>query len=160
MTPQQAQENRDRASAWYYANRERLGRKPRPPKRTAEEIRAVDRIRSTRRWRENAEYRAFHRKQVSAWTKARPDFMRMRSLRRRCVIEERMPPWADKKAIARLYRLAVEVQKSTGIPHHVDHIVPLNHPLVSGLHCEANLQILPARDNISKSNRVWPDMPT
>lgn len=28
-----------------------------------------------------------------------------------------------------------------------------------GLHCEDNLQILPALDNLSKGNRHWPDMP-
>ena len=42
---------------------------------------------------------------------------------------------------------------------HVDHIVPLHHPLVSGLHVWHNLQLLDARMNRSKHNRVWPEMP-
>lgn len=46
----------------------------------------------------------------------------------------------------------------TGIQHQVDHIVPLRHPLVCGLHCEANLQVIPALDNQRKSNRIWPNM--
>ena len=39
-------------------------------------------------------------------------------------------------------------------------IVPIINPLVCGLHCESNLQILRADENMKKSNRHWPDMPT
>ncbi len=41
----------------------------------------------------------------------------------------------------------------------VDHIVPLQNPLVCGLHCEANLRIILGADNFAKCNRWWPDMP-
>jgi hypothetical protein len=62
------------------------------------------------------------------------------------------PLWADVDSLRAIYAAA---------PHgwHVDHIVPLRAPTVCGLHCEANLQLLPAALNQSKGNRRWPDMP-
>jgi hypothetical protein len=70
-----------------------------------------------------------------------------------------LPSWANQSKILEIYKLAKKLTKETGIPHHVDHIVPLTSGIVQGLHCEANLQVLTAFDNISKSNRHWPDMP-
>jgi hypothetical protein len=55
-----------------------------------------------------------------------------------------------------MYQLAT-IFNRTGMNLQVDHIVPLQSDLVCGLHCEANLQLLPASDNISKGNRHWPD---
>lgn len=63
------------------------------------------------------------------------------------------PPWAEKEKIALLYKKARE----WGM--HVDHIVPLRHPLVCGLHVWHNLQLLAPEVNMSKRNTYWPDMP-
>jgi len=41
--------------------------------------------------------------------------------------------------------------------HTVGHIVPLNHPYVSGLHVAWNLTIEPASVNFSKGNSWHPD---
>lgn len=67
------------------------------------------------------------------------------------------PVWADAEIIGALYRLA-RCYIDAGIDCHVDHIVPLQSKSVCGLHVQANLQLLPGRDNIVKGNRHWPDM--
>lgn len=70
--------------------------------------------------------------------------------------KERVPPWlteAQKQEINDIYRKAREIERLTGVKHHVDHIVPLQGALVSGLHVPWNLQILSATENSRKSNR-------
>lgn len=69
------------------------------------------------------------------------------------------PTWANLSVIKKIYKEAHKLSKSSGTVHHVDHIVPLNSNIVCGLHCEDNLQILPAFENLSKGNKYWPNMP-
>lgn len=66
--------------------------------------------------------------------------------------------WADKHKIKSLYKEARSLTLLTGIQHHVDHIYPLVSPLVSGLHCEANLRVIPYYENLSKSNKLIEDI--
>lgn len=63
-----------------------------------------------------------------------------------------VPIWANLHAIAGMYELA-KLFRRAGINLHVDHIVPLRGKFVCGLHCEDNLQLLSANDNIRKSNK-------
>jgi hypothetical protein len=69
------------------------------------------------------------------------------------------PKWANKFFMEEIYDLCKRRTKALGVSHHVDHIVPLNSKLVCGLHCEANLRVIPSFENHSKNNRYWPDMP-
>ena len=61
-------------------------------------------------------------------------------------------PGRDKRAIAAIYRERDRLTELTGIQFEVDHIVPLNHLDVCGLHHENNLQLLTRYDNSRKSN--------
>ena len=87
-----------------------------------------------------------------------PDRWRFQANKRRCVKQNRVPRWANEDKIKEVYKEAFDREISNGIKIHVDHIVPLLSPYVSGLHCEHNLQIMQASENISKGNRRWPDM--
>ena len=72
--------------------------------------------------------------------------------RRRKEYERATPKWINRTRIRKIYDFASRHGR------HVDHIVPLNSPLVCGLHCEDNLQVLLPRVNYYKSNTTWPDM--
>jgi hypothetical protein len=70
--------------------------------------------------------------------------------------KNRTPSWLtgdQLKAIKTEYSLATWCSKVMGIKYHVDHIIPLRGKLVSGLHVPWNLQVIPALDNLIKSNQ-------
>lgn len=67
------------------------------------------------------------------------------------------PPWADFVAIRAVYEAAAQLTWDTKIFHDVDHIVPLNHPRVCGLHVHYNLRPMPKGPNNAKSNYWCPE---
>lgn len=69
------------------------------------------------------------------------------------------PPWANLFFIKEIYEIALLRKRSLGIDFVVDHIIPISSDLVCGLHVEHNLRIVARDENLSKSNRWWPDMP-
>lgn len=68
------------------------------------------------------------------------------------------PSWSEPAMRMMFYDEARRLSKETGVPHHVDHIVPLKSKHVCGLHCETNMRVIPATENLQKRNFWWPDM--
>lgn len=68
------------------------------------------------------------------------------------------PIWSETEAIRQLYIECEQISISTNTHREVDHIVPLQSDIVSGLHVLANLRIITSVENNSKGNRYWPDM--
>ena len=79
-----------------------------------------------------------------------------RSIRYYRALYKAWPDWSDDEAIKALYKESAS-RREAGEDVNVDHLVPLIHPHVCGLHVPANLAIVSAAENLRKGNRWWPD---
>lgn len=77
-----------------------------------------------------------------------------KEIKRERSYKQAVPVWyeLEKHAITELYKERDNWCKY-GVDAHVDHIVPLQHKLVCGLHTLANLRVITAYDNLSKHNK-------
>ena len=112
------------------------------------------------------------RKRTIAWTRSNPERKKAadrafaeanralvtsyRAARRARVLQA-TPPWLTPEhweQIRSVYTEARKLSVETGIPHDVDHIVPLRGKTVCGLHVPWNLRAIPKVQN-NRRPRVW-----
>ena len=86
-------------------------------------------------------------RRATLWRNKNRDKDRLRVSMRRKLAKQATPPYLTKDDFIAIYKQAVELNLT------VDHIVPLKHPLVCGLHVPWNLQLLTQSENSSKGNR-------
>ena len=67
------------------------------------------------------------------------------------------PRWANSRKIFEIYLEAAKISRETGVPHSVDHIIPLVHGAVCGLHVQDNLRVISATENARKNNHCEAD---
>jgi len=126
---------KQRAKAWELANPDRK-----------KEIKA----KSREKFKE--EYNAKNRE----WNKANKDKKASYEAKRRAIQLQRTPKWLNEDdfwMMEEAYSLAKLRTQMLGIPFHVDHVIPLQGRNVCGLHTPYNLQVIPAKENLSKSNK-------
>ncbi len=175
--------SRRKAKAFYYRHHEEVLEKARISNSerhnrlysTDEEYRRKHIERTVQYAKDNPEWR---KERTTAWRKKHPE--RAKEVARRSQRKQKLlhpervkaakivyrhsaraatPKWLTKEQRAQMRAIKREAQhltKETGVKHHVDHIIPIVHPEICGLHVPWNLQILTADENLSKNNRFEP----
>lgn len=140
--------NAKRRGKWYEVNKERSAEQLKVNKERAAEFNAMElTIEGLAAEKKKKQQQKQH--ELKEWG----------SVQRRWYKSKASPPWiteAEKNQIRELYMLAKTHGEKTGEVYHIDHIHPLNHHLICGLHVPANLQILEASVNIIKKNKFEP----
>lgn len=91
------------------------------------------------------------------WTQDNLARHNQHSAKRRASKLQRTPSWLSethRRHIGFFYQAAKTITEETGVSFVVDHIVPLQGAIVSGLHVPWNLQVITSSENASKSNKV------
>lgn len=167
-----AQRNKDKArekvKEWRKANPEALAEqraryKAKHPEKALERTlrwkwKSIDKVRAKDRENQAAYRRDNNEKVVAAKRKYainNKGIINAAVAKREAAKKQRTPNWispTDLWMIQEIYTLASLRSDYTGISWHVDHIIPLQGENVSGLHIPINLQVIPAVENIKKSN--------
>lgn len=158
----------ERIKAWRLANPEKVKEQN---KRYAEKHPETLRVKALRHKVKNIEairikdkesskaYREANKEKVAAskrkYAQENKHIINATVARRKAAKLERTPGWLtefDKLKIKCLYSIAAMLTRENKEPWHVDHIIPLQGKLVSGLHVPSNMQVLRGIENVSKKN--------
>jgi len=139
--------HRERNREWYEENKKRQNKK-------SVEWRKANPEKAQEIWR------GFHNRnktkraaQHADWAQRNRDKRNASTAKRKAAKLRATPKWVNWRKVHAIYREARRLQDFTGVPMHVDHIIPLQGENVCGLHWEGNLQIIPASENCAKFNK-------
>lgn len=99
------------------------------------------------------------RKHILNHQKQNKEYYNNHTAKRRAAKLQRTPTWLSKDdlwLIQQAYELAELRTRLFGTAWHVDHIIPLQGKLVSGLHVPTNLRVIPGIENCKKNNAYQP----
>lgn len=94
------------------------------------------------------------RKRLSVWQKGNLGKVAAARARRRASILRATPTWINAFVVEEIYLLAQLRTTLTGVPHHVDHFIPLTNSEACGLHVEGNLRVIEWVENLRKGNKL------
>ena len=163
------QANREKIEANYQANREeRLEYHKAYRQANRERIAARKKAYRQENREERLEYQKAYQEENKERIAARKKAHRQEN---RVMYQERVAKWRamkrqaipkflkdcrlEKQRLLLTYRLRYAMTKATGILHHVDHMWPLSG---GGPHWSGNLQVITAKENLSKGAKVCPDI--
>lgn len=136
---------------WNAANRLRANERRRELRLISPEYRERNNARLRGRYTAlSDDAKQIERNRVAEWHRNNRWYSAKRMAARRALELLATPKWGQ-DGIDELYKLA------SRHGFHVDHMVPLNSPIVCGLHVIFNLQLLPPIDNFVKNNKFDPD---
>lgn len=106
-------------------------------------------------------YQLLNRDKVAKWVKKSYQNNKtsycLRAMNRHFAKIKRTPPWLTAEHLSQIravYADRDQLIELTGVNFHVDHIILLQGETVSGLHVPWNLRIIPAYENLNKSNKL------
>jgi hypothetical protein len=110
-------------------------------------------------WRDQNYKKAleYNRQSAFKWRNENPDKNTAKTARYNAKKLKATPSWLtneQKSQIESVYWLARLQQELTDEQYHVDHIVPLRGKTVCGLHVPWNLQVMSAKENMTKGNKL------
>lgn len=159
--PEVKRKARERAKAWYEANKQRA--------KEWAEANKEKRKEQLKKWKEENPERV---RELRRQSQARnPESTRKRLNRYlssekgkitaavhrdayRARVKQQSLGMYDRKAINLVYRTCKMMTKTTGEKYEVDHIVPIKCDMVCGLHVSWNLRIITKAENRQKTNRL------
>jgi len=100
------------------------------------------------------------RRYRNVWNAQNLDLVRAKTKNRRRKHRAATPPWLTRKQkteMRSMYQIAITMSKTTGEPYVVDHIWPLQHEDVCGLHVPWNLRVITRSENAVKHNKLPSD---
>ena len=139
-------------------DKNRLSRKRNPEtlkaakKRHYEKHKAIILVKMQKYRQENREHR---QKYFQKYKKIHAGKVRFWGAKRDAAIAQRTPSWlteSDWLNIRCKYEVAAMYTKEGICKWHVDHIIPIQGKLVSGLHVPSNLRVITESENVRKNN--------
>ncbi|MFZ9327485.1 MAG: hypothetical protein ACO24H_08540 [Polynucleobacter sp.] len=145
------EESRARCRQYYYNNKEKI-----KIRQSKNYLKSRD-----RRLDYSRNYRKNNKSVIKEWSKRNHEKLREYCARRRASRLRATPEWLSKehkKEIEKLHAEAIRLTELTGEQYEVDHVHPLKHKLLCGLHVPWNMRVMSSSDNRKKSNIFDPSL--